>query len=242
MRARCARHSLTPVAICRCALPIDATILPIAALIVAGWAAVATGLMPRDRWPPIEGFSFRILIPAMLIDAIARADLSGAALGPMALTLVTAIALAGLAVLALRPAIPASRLPDARLSTVFQTTTRWNGFIALAVAERAAGTPGVVMIAVSMAVLIPLINIANIVVLAALGPGRASVRQIALTVAKNPLVIGCAVGLILNLTGIGAPGAAGEVIAMLGRAALRGGDHLRRRRVVGARRLARAER
>lgn len=201
-------------------MPIAETILPIAALILAGWAAVATGLVPRDRWSAVEGVSFRILIPAMLISAIARADLSAKALGPLALTMIAALCAAGLAVLAMRAVVTRELLPDRRLSSLFQSVTRWNGFIALAVAERAAGNAGVLMIAVSMAVMIPLINVANIVVLAALGPGEANARRIVQTIAKNPLVIGCAIGLLLNVTGLGLPGAAGEAVAMLGRAAL----------------------
>ncbi len=50
-------------------------------------------------------------------------------------------------------------------TSVFQTATRWNAFIALAVAEKLFGTAGLSLTALVMALLIIPINFYNIAVL-----------------------------------------------------------------------------
>ena len=104
-------------------------ILPIALAIFAGWAARKSGLVPREAWPGIETLSFRVLIPAILIHAIAGADLDPERIGPLAVALVGTVAVVGAAALALRRVLPEERLSNASLSTLFQTSTRWNAFI-----------------------------------------------------------------------------------------------------------------
>src|SRR5690606_16496180 len=107
-------------------------------------------------------------------------------------------AFAGATALGLRLFIGADLLPTPSYTTLFQTTTRWNAYIALAAAEQFTGTPGMALIAIAMAVLVPTINISNIVVLSIFGTGTASAAGIAFNVVKNPIVLGCAAGLAVN--------------------------------------------
>ncbi len=196
------------------------SILPLILTLAAGYLLMASKIIPHDQWQPIEVLSFRLLIPAVLIHAIAGADLSGAAIGPYAVALVGAVATSGAIVLALRPLISHDRLPNPSFTTLFQTTTRFNGFIALAAAELLAGPPGLALIAVAMAVLIPLINVANIVVLAAFGTGRASLSGIVTTIVRNPLVQGSLLGLAVNFFAVPLPEFVSGTLDLIGRAAL----------------------
>ena len=201
-------------------MTIALSILPIFLTLVCGYAMVATKFLPHERWEGIETLSFRLLIPVVLIRAIAGSDLSVSKFGSMILVLVGALTIAGLLVLLLRRILSQEQLPNSAFTTIFQTTTRWNAFIALAAAELLIGPEGFALIAVAMAVLIPLINIANIIVLAVFGTGRATLSMIFKTVFKNPLVQACLVGLALNLSGVVLPQPILQTLDLIGRSAL----------------------
>ena len=111
-------------------------------------------------------------------------------------------------------------LPNAAFTTLFQTTTRWNAFIALAAAELLIGEKGLVLIAAAMAVLIPLINVANIIILAGFGTAKASPYKILSMIAKNPLVQACFLGIAINLSGVPLPAPITQTLDLIGRAAL----------------------
>jgi len=195
-------------------------ILPIALAFLAGWTAKATGLLKDEHWAGIELLSFRILIPAILIHSIATADLSSDRIGPLAAALVCMVIAAGLLGLSVRLILSERKLSSASLSTIFQTTTRWNAFISLSAAELLGGPEVLLLIAVGMSVLIPIINVSNILVLAWLCSGTTGPRRVLKTVATNPLVIGCAIGLALNAAPFELPAAIYETLDIIGRAAL----------------------
>ncbi len=202
------------------AMTLALAILPIALAFLAGWTAKAVGLLKPEHWTGIELLSFRILIPAILIRSIATADLTSDRIGPMAAALVSLVVLAGLMALSVRFFISKERLSGPSLSTLFQTTTRWNAFISLSAAELLGGPEVLLLIAVSMSVLIPLINVSNILVLAWLCAGTTGPRRVLRAVVSNPLVIGCAIGLALNAAPFDLPAPIFETLDIIGRAAL----------------------
>ncbi len=190
------------------------TILPIALVMAIGWGARASGLVGKELWPAVETLSFRLLIPAILIDAIARADLSLNRIGAFAGIILAATVLAGMAALLL-----SRRAPGPARATLFQTSIRFNGFISLAAVDLLIGRPGLALVAVSLAVLIPVINVASIVALVGLCGGTTGPRRIALAVVTNPLVIGSLAGIAINLGG-GLPVWLADAVELVGRAAL----------------------
>ena len=199
---------------------VSVVVIPIAMVLFTGWVARRTGLVPKENWPGIETLSYRILMPAILIHAIAEADLNPARIGTLALALLSTVALLAVTVLAVRFFITKDRLGNPALSSLFQTSVRWNAFIALAAADLIAGAEGVLMIAVAMAILIPIISIGSIVVVAALVSAEAGLRKVVFAVATNPLVIACVVGLAVNLSGLGMPEMLATGFEIVGRAAL----------------------
>ena len=195
-------------------------ILPIAFAFLAGWTAKVTGILKPEHWAGIELLSFRILIPAILIHSIANADLSSDRIGPLAGALVCMVLIAGLLGLSVRLILPVEKLSASSLSTMFQTTTRWNAFISLSAAELLGGPDVLLLIAVGMSVLIPLINVGNILVLAWLCGQATGPRRVLKTVVTNPLVIGCAIGLSINAAPFDLPAPISETLDIIGRAAL----------------------
>lgn len=136
------------------------------------------------------------------------------------MALVLNLVLTGLLVLGFRWWQTQDKLPNPAFTTLFQTTTRWNVFIALAAAELFIGPHGVALIALSMAVLVPLINIINVMVLAFFGPTPSRGLPIASMILKNPLLQACAIGIVINLSGISLPTFALQTLELIAGAAL----------------------
>ena len=194
------------------------SVLPLLLILVAGYALAKSEIIPRAGWSAIETLSFRGLIPATLILAIAQSDLSLERFGGFGLALVGTLVVMTALALSLR-LLSYSTLDNPAFTSLFQGSIRWNAFVALAAAEQFL-SDGLALMAVAIAVLIPLINITCIVVLAAFGPSKASVSKVLNTLSRNPLVQACVIGLTLNITGISLPVPVAEAFDMIGRGAL----------------------
>jgi len=193
--------------------------LPILLTLLCGYLVTVSKMVPRDHWEGINTLSFRLLIPVVLVKSIALSDLSAVS-GAWVFALLATLGLAAIAVLAVRFLTDRGRLSDPAFTSLFQGATRWNAFVALAAAELFVGRGGLALLAVGMAVLVPLINVVNIIVLVIYGTARTSVRGIVTSILMNPLVQGCLLGLALNLSGLTLPGFAVQTLDLIGRAAL----------------------
>jgi hypothetical protein len=198
---------------------------PIFGLIGLGLWLRRSGHAPEEHWPTVEQICFRLFFPAMIILSLMKADLGGAAVGGMAAAMLATATAVGLLTFALmRPLKRLWRVEAPAFTTIFQSSTRWNGFVALAVALELYGPEGGALVAVAMAALIPIINIANVVLMTLLlsstGPDP---KKIMFEIAKNPLIQGCAAGLAINLSGVELWHAFETLLDLLGRAALGAG-------------------
>lgn len=199
---------------------VTAAFLPIILTMLCGYGLALRGVIDKAGWTAIETLSFKLLIPVVLIRSISQSDLAAAAFAGVISATVLTLGLCAMAVFVFRALRGQGRLPDQDFTTLMQTTTRWNAFIALAAAELLSGPEALILIAAAMAVLIPLINIFNIVVLARYGTVSLTPQAVVLQIAKNPLVQGCAIGLVINLSGLDLPPVASQTLDLIGRAAL----------------------
>ncbi len=195
-------------------------ILPLVLLVAVGYFATQFQLLSKQDWQGVERLSFNILIPALIINAIYASDLSIKASGPYVLTVILAIGFIGLLTLGLRMILPHAALSAPQLSTMVQTSTRWNGLITLPIGAQLFGDVGLTTIAIAMAFLIPLINVGNIIVISGLHANSFNMISVAKTIAKNPLIIACAIGLSLNLAQIQPPAVVASTLDMISRSAL----------------------
>ena len=195
---------------------------PVFGLIGLGLWLRRSGYAPEEHWSTVEQICFRLFFPAILILSIARADLSGATVSGMVGAMLASATVVGGVALALRRRLNRAWGVEApAYTTIFQTSTRWNGFIALAIAIELYGAEGGALVAVAMAALVPVLNIANVSLMATLlsdkGPDP---KAIALAVLKNPLIQGCAIGLAINFLGLELLRPIETLLDLLARAAL----------------------
>ncbi len=192
-------------------------VLPVALIVLIGYLARRTAIVPPAAWPGVEIFCYRVLFPAVMMISVYRADLTWSRVGPFGLALLATTAIAAVAVFALKIAL---NLPNPRFTTMFQTVTRWNAFVGMAFASNLLGSKGVALISVGMAFLIPTINVVNVSVMAIWGNGRAGALGMVKSILGNPLIQGCVAGLILNLGGLPLPEPVAEAFNMVGNAAI----------------------
>ena len=201
-------------------MAIALSILPIVLTALCGYSLVHTRILPRTQWGGIETLAYRLLIPAVLIKSIAVSELSPSEFGWMLVALLVALGVSGTMVLVLRWWQTPEKLSNPVFTTLFQTTTRWNVFITLAAVDLIVGPQGLALVALAIAVLVPLINIANVLVLAFFGSAQEQDTPVATHVLKNPLVQACAIGIAINLSGVPLPNLALQTLDLIGRAGL----------------------
>ncbi len=194
------------------------TIWPLFALICAGFALARAGWPDPEFWPAAERLNYVVLFPALLVSNLSDAPLGDPALlrlgGATVVTILAAAA--GLALLRrLRPA------PPSRFGPVLQGAIRFNTYLGLAVTASLLGAEGLARAAILLAVAVPLVNVLSVLALTGQGDGRRRGAWALLRpIATNPLILACAGGIALSLTGIGLPFGTGRLLDLVAQASL----------------------
>ncbi len=199
-------------------IQIALVILPVFLLIFLGWVLRRRAFPGEAFWAPAERLTYFLLFPVLLATTLARADFSELAVLPMAAAIVAAILVMTAALLLARPCLG---LDGPGFTSLFQGAVRMNTYIGLAVTFGVAGEAGLAAAAVAVAAIVPLVNLLCVAMLARYGTAaQPTLGGVARQIATNPLILGCAAGGLLNLTGLGLPPVLGEVMQILARAAL----------------------
>ncbi len=199
-------------------IAVAAALAPLFALIALGWVLRRFVFRAEIFWEAIESLTYFVLFPALLVVSIAGARIAGPTLAPVLGVLAGTMLAVALALLLLRRFLP---VDGPAFTSIFQGSVRFNTYIGLAAAAALFGTPGVALIAVALALMIPLSNLLCVLVLARhAGGGGPGWTATAVALAANPLIIASAVGLALSLGETPLPPVVGPVLEILGRAAL----------------------
>ena len=188
-------------------------------VIVAGHVARRLLLPDPTIWSGGEKISYYLLVPALLIETLAKAKLSSVPVGSIAMALLAAnLTMATLLLLIRKPIETRFQIHGPAFTSIFQGSLRWNAFVALAMAGNLYGEAGVTLAAVAMAVLIPVLNVQSVWVLRRHGSGQGG--SLLRGLATNPFILGITIGLTLNLTGLVLPQAMMSALDMVGSGAL----------------------
>lgn len=202
-------------------LTIFAAILPIFLLIVFGQALRRLPLFPVEFWRGMDVLGFYVLYPALLFVTIVRADFSALAFDVIVIALLAAGFVIAAATLAAWPLLrDGIGLGRSSYSSIFQTTVRWNGFLAFAVAEKLFPPEGAAMVALVMAIMIIPINVESVAVVAWFTEKAPKPGAVARKIAVNPLVLAAATALIVRSLPFSIPGPLMEMLNLVARAAL----------------------
>jgi malonate transporter len=198
-----------------------AALLPVFLLIVLGFGLKRSLMRLETQWHGLERLTYYVLFPALLIETLVKADLSKVPVAGVGGALLLSALVMSLLCLALRPLLARWAIDGPAFTSVFQGATRWQTYVALAVSANLYGDTGLALATVAMVAIIPLVNVFSVTVLAHYAsPEKQSVRAIAMTVVRNPLIWACAIGLAINVAHLPLPRIWHEVADALGRSSL----------------------
>ncbi|MCA0962013.1 AEC family transporter [Salipiger bermudensis] len=193
------------------------TIWPLFALICLGYVLARTGFPSAAFWPAAERMNYFVLFPALLVANLVDAPVRDPAILRLGGAMVVTTCLAALAMTLVRNTV--LKAPAARFGPALQGVVRFNTYLGLAITASLVGTEGLERAAVLLAVGVPLVNVLSIIALS-----EASVLRHPLpllkTMARNPLILGCVVGIALALLGTGLPFGSKRVLEFLAQASL----------------------
>jgi len=191
-------------------------LFPDFSLILCGYVICRYTALNRTVWQPVESLVYYLLFPVLLFQSIVKSpiDLSAAS-GLMAAGLISGLCGIGLAYAL--PHLPwlGKHLDPRDHAASAQVAFRFNSFIGLALAERVAGSQGLLMIAVLIGVCVPLFNVAAVWPMA-----RQGKHSFARELLRNPLILATATGLVANLLGFRIPDWMEPTVNRIGAASL----------------------
>jgi len=166
----------------------------------------------RSFWDGAERLVYYALFPPLLFTSIVNARFSFATEGRMLVAAVgaflAAVALGFAARWLLRP-------QPAFFASCVQTAFRYNSYVGLALAASLAGPRGVALMALIIAICVPLANVFAVYALA-----RHRQTGVLREMAVNPLILATVSGLVCNLLGLELPTVLGTFLSRLGAASL----------------------
>jgi len=188
-------------------------------LVIALGIAIRRWLKAEEGfWRQVERLTYFVLFPSLLVHRLATTELPATGLGgAIAALLLPSVAVAVIGIVLRR----AAGLNGRDFSTAVMGAVRFNTYAGLAGVVALFGDPGLAVFALLLAVNIPFVNVISALMLGRYASARAlAPRALLLAVATNPLVIACALGFAINLSGFALPDVVARTLGILGNAAL----------------------
>lgn len=192
-------------------------LIPIALLIGLGYAMKQRQFVADTFWQQAERLSYFVLLPALFVHGLATANLNGIPIWGMVAALIGSTLIAALLLVALNRFIAPN---GPAFTSVFQGGIRFNNYVGITAAVGLIGAHAVPLAAVSNAAIVPTVNVLCVIVFAHFGTAKPTLRGILRGIALNPLVVGCAIGIVLQVTHIGLPPGIEGCVRALGQASL----------------------
>jgi hypothetical protein len=192
-------------------------LVPVILLVALGQFLAKRGLVPAEAFRALDRLSFLVLLPALIIRALANAEFDGAPWVMLGALIAAQVVMGAFGLSArfwpgiARPAI----------GTIIQSNVRWNTIIGLSLGGLMFGDEGLALVSLAAAAMIPVANVISVYSLvshAERPPGDKPRPLLALT--RNPLIYACLIGIALASFQVRLPVIADESLKMLANAAI----------------------
>lgn len=192
-------------------------LVPVILIVALGQFLVRRGLVQAEAFRALDRLSFLVLLPALIIRALANAEFDGAPWLMIAALMAAQVLLGAFGLLA--HAWPGMRRPE--IGTIVQSNVRWNTIIGLSLGGLLFGDEGLALVSLAAAAMIPVANVISVYALVSHAdrpPGERPRPLLALT--RNPLIYACLIGIGLASFQVRLPVIADETLKMLANAAI----------------------
>jgi predicted permease len=193
-------------------------LLPIFLLICLGYVFKRFAFPHEDFWAMADKFTYYVLFPSLLVYKLTTANLGG--INSFTMLIVAAAALVVMFILTLFMK-RFKAIDNSAFTSVIQGSIRFNTYVFLALVDAIFGDSGLVIAAILIAFAIIFINFLCIASFAYFVPQQKfSVINMFKTTLKNPLIVACLIGILLNLAPIEVPVVLLNTVSILSQAAL----------------------
>ena len=190
---------------------------PVILIVALGQLLARRGLVPGEAFRALDRLSFLVLLPALIIRALANADFDGAPWVMIAALMAAQVVMGAFGLTArFWPGMSAPAV-----GTIIQSNVRWNTIIGLSLGGLLFGDEGLALVSLAAAAMIPVANVISVYALvshAERPPGETPKPLLALT--RNPLIWACLIGIGLASFHVRLPLIADETLKMLANAAI----------------------
>ena len=170
------------------------TLFPLIILIAMGYVFKRVQFLTDEFWRGAEKLNYLILFPVLLFNNLAYIKLEFATFAQLLLALFIVIIMSSLTLWMVKALF---HIPIARFGVYVQSHIRFNTYMGLSIISLLFGAQGMQMFAMMIALTIPLVNVISVLAFSQ-GQGLKP-TQILLSLMKNPLILGCVVGIVFNL-------------------------------------------
>ena len=197
---------------------LSATLLPIALVILLGLVLKRKQFVSDQFWKEADRMVYFVFFPCLLISKIATMDLAEVEFLKISSIIFITLILLSAALILLHRIKP---IEAATFTSVYQGAVRFNTFVSLSVTTLIWSAPlALEVAALIVGVKVLLVNLLCIGIFTLYMEKQSSIADKVKLTFKNPLILACIIGLLLNWVGIGLPTWLLATIDLLGKVAL----------------------
>ena len=196
--------------------PIILAVAPIFGLILLGFILRRIEFPGPGFWPVSERLTYYVLFPALLVSGLVGRNFDESATG-LAVVLLVSVCLVTAGLMLLKPMIG---MDGPLFTSLFQGAIRPNTYVGLSVAAAWLGPDWMALSAVALLTLIPLVNVLCVLILSRYGKNGGGTGRVVVELVRNPLILACVVGFVLNGFDVVLPAVLSEFLTIMGKAAL----------------------
>lgn len=191
---------------------------PVVALIFLGYTLKRINFIATEVWVGLEKITYYILFPALLISQLGQQSINGIPWASILMATTSVLLIIAVILVIAKPLLADN---NALFTSIFQGSVRFNAYIMFAVTHALYGEAGLKIGSIAAGFMIVLVNFLCILAFSIWGNGSSTgYRNIVKGTIANPLIIGCLIGWLLSLSGLGLPSASADIMEIIGRAAL----------------------
>nr|WP_320190589.1 AEC family transporter [uncultured Desulfobacter sp.] len=192
------------------------TLFPLLSMMALGYMLKRRGMTSNEFLNTLDKLVYYIFFPVMLFWKTAKSTGTDASGTMLLLAVLTTVFLASvLSYLYIRT----TKMPDKSIGSFFQASFRFNTYIGMATVLTVLGEEGIRLFSILIGCLIPVINVLSVSVMiwhSGSTPSMVQRLRILLrALISNPLIIGCAAGLLLSGSGYRVPAFIDNFLALV---------------------------
>ena len=172
-------------------------LFPLVALIAMGYVLKRTQFVKDEFWANSEKLNYFIMFPVLLFLNVSAVQLDLATVSRMLTVLIAGTLIASAVLWGIKQF---TQISVQRFGVYIQSHIRFNTYIGLSLMGALFGSEGMQMFAMLIAVAVPLVNIISVLSFSNLSLKQ--LGQTCISIAKNPLILGCVIGVLFNLSGL----------------------------------------